>query len=456
MVALALDREVPVVIRDACPSVHEPFAQLDGGLVRIRVPGGTLTARRLRAVSEAASAYGTAVEITSRANLQIRGVQNVSHHLLVRDLVAAGLTLADPAADARRNVLASPTAGFDPSEISDTRSLVADLTETLVGAEGVALSPKFGVLVDGGGAVHVRGRQQDVSLGAVRVRSGPWAYDVRLAQPLPERSDNQPICVVRPDDAVDLLGGVLDVMTEHSEVGGRLSGLVALLGLGETLDRAAARRSVQLVRLEPSDVAFSTGPSLRPIGLLPQHEAGLAMVGAMPVLGRLSAVQLEDIATVANDTNGRVDEAEVRLTPWRSVLIPNVPIDRAASVLHALEEIGLATDVSDPALRVVACAGSTGCPSSYTDTQHDGSAMIAALRAVAPTRPTSVHFSGCSKRCADSTTEFDVTLVGGPTPGAYEVVTRPGAPLSQPADAGPLDPEGALAHVLSIARPEEP
>jgi precorrin-3B synthase len=452
MAVPALDRGVPLVIRDACPSVHEPFAQVDGGLVRIRVPGGTLNARRLRAVSEAATDYGTAVEITSRANLQIRGVPNASHHLLVRDLVAADVTVADAASDARRNVLASPTAGFDPSEISDTRSLVADVTETLAGADGVPLSPKFGVLIDGGGAVHLRGRRQDVCLGAVRVRSAPWAYDVRLAQPLPERSDNQPICVVRPDDAVEFLHGVLDLMTEHSEVGGRLSGLVALLGLDETLDQAAARRGVHLFRLAPTEFAFSAEPSLRPIGVLLQRQTGLAMVGAMPVLGRLSAVQLEEIANVIC---GRVDEAEVRLTPWRSVVIPNVPIDRAASVLRALKEMGLATDLSDPTLRVVACAGSTGCPSSYSDTQHDGSALVAALRAASPTRPLTIHLSGCSKRCADSTTEFDMTLVGGPTPGSYELITRPGAPVSRPADGGPLDAEGVLADVLEIARSED-
>jgi precorrin-3B synthase len=289
----------------------------------------------------------------------------------------------------------------------------------------------------------------------VRVRSAPWAYDVRLAQRLPERSDNQPICVVRPDDAVDLVCGVLDLMAEHSEVGGRLSGLVALLGIDETLDQAAARRGVHLFRLAPTEYAFSAEPSLRPIGVLLQRQTGLAMVGAMPVLGRLSAVQLEEIANVADEICGRVDEAEVRLTPWRSVVIPNVPIDRAASVLRALEEMGLATDLSDPALRVVACAGSTGCPSSYTDTQHDGSALVAALRAASPTRPLTIHLSGCSKRCADSTTEFDMTLVGGPTPGAYEVITRPGAPVSRPVDGGPLDAEGVLADVLEIARSED-
>ena len=184
--ATATEAGVTPVIRDACPSVHEPFAQLDGALVRIRVPGGLLSGRQARRIAEAACAYGTVLEITSRANLQIRGVRTGSHHLLVEELVAAGVTLADAAADARRNVLASPTAGIDVSEVSDTRPLTAAIADVLARAAGAGLSPKFGVLVDGGGAVHVRGRRQDICLGAVRLAEGSWGYEVRLGQPLPE------------------------------------------------------------------------------------------------------------------------------------------------------------------------------------------------------------------------------------------------------------------------------
>jgi precorrin-3B synthase len=439
------------VIRDACPSVHEPFAQLDGALVRIRVPGGVLSSRQARRISDAASAYGTAVEITSRANLQIRGVRTGSHHLLVEELVAAGVTLGDAAADARRNVLASPTAGFDPCEVADTQPLTAVLADALVHAAGTGLSPKFGVLVDGGGAVHVRGRRQDICLGAVRLVGGSWGYEVQLGRPLQECEDAGPIVVVRADDACGLVTGALDLMAETSEAGGRMSGLVGLLGLDGVLSLLTARGGVHLSELAPSQVERVTAPSLRPIGELAQRGSGHVMIGAMPVLGRLSGQELGAIARVAEDFCDEEGGAEVRLTPWRSVVIPNVAHQRASRALQQLGQFGLAVDLADPALLVVACAGSTGCPSSFTDTQRDARAMVETLRSTQNRSGFSVHLSGCSKRCADSTTKFDVTLVGGPKPGTYEIVARPDLCGPNGLAQRPLDADDALASVLSAA-----
>jgi precorrin-3B synthase len=438
---MAVGAEVAPVIREACPSVHEPFAQVDGALVRIRVPGGLLTSHQARSISEAACAYGTAVEITSRANLQIRGVTTGSHPPLVRDLVAAGVTLADASADARRNVLASPTAGIDAGEVVDTRSLTAGVADALVLAGRAGLSPKFGVLIDGGGAVHVRERRQDICLGAVRLVGGASQYEVRLGRSLVELEDSEPIVLVSPEDAGDLVRGLLDLMERYPESGGRMAGLVARLGSGEVLRLAAEPRDMQLLSVTCRDVERVTTTSQRPIGELPQRTPGHSMVGAMPVLGRLSGRELGAIAEVAEDLSDP-GEAEVRVTPWRSIVIPNVAHHQASLALERLEQLGLAVDVEDPSLSVVACAGSTGCPSSFTDTQRDARAMVEALRTSPARAGFSVHFSGCSKRCADSTTTFDVTLVGGPTPGTYEVVAQ-----------DPLDADDALASVLAVAGP---
>jgi len=439
------------VIRDACPSVHEPFAQLDGALVRIRVPGGLLDTSQVRRIAQAACAYGTVLEVTSRANLQIRGVRTRSHHRLVEELVAAGVTLADAAADARRNVLASPTAGVDPCEVCDTRPLTAAIAEVLVEAGGAGLSSKFGVLVDGGGAVHVRGRRQDICLGARRLVEGSWGYEVRLGQALPELDDDEPIVVVGPEDASTLVEGAVALMGDYPAARGRMSGLVALLGAEKVLSLAAASHHIQLAAVARRDVERPATASRRPIGPLRQRGPGHCAVGGMPVLGRLSGQQLDAVANVAEEFCDRPGEAEVRLTPWRSLLIPNVTRQGSSSALDALEQLGLAIEVTDPALSVVACAGSTGCPSSFTDTQRDARAMVESLRNVPTRSGFSVHFSGCSKRCADSTTEFDVTLVGGPTPGDYELEARPDLCASDPPTQGPLDAERALSIVLSAA-----
>ena len=59
-------------IRGWCPGVLDPMETGDGWLLRVRLPGGALTADDLRLVAGVASELGSGfVEITSRANLQI-------------------------------------------------------------------------------------------------------------------------------------------------------------------------------------------------------------------------------------------------------------------------------------------------------------------------------------------------------------------------------------------------
>jgi precorrin-3B synthase len=91
---------------DACPGSVELHAAADGGLARIRVPGGTLSAAQWDVVRVAALELGNgSVELTSRANLQIRGLADGVE--LGARLRAAGL-LPSFSHERVRNIIAAP------------------------------------------------------------------------------------------------------------------------------------------------------------------------------------------------------------------------------------------------------------------------------------------------------------------------------------------------------------
>nr|WP_280517698.1 cobalamin biosynthesis protein CobG [Falsirhodobacter halotolerans] len=131
----------------------------DGLLVRLRPPGGRLTAAQGAAVADVARRFGNGrMDLSSRAGLQIRGVTEDTHPPLIEALRDAGLVVdASP-------VLAAPFAP-DPMEATLTTAL-ADLS----------LPPKFGVVLD---------------RGAVRVMADTPA-DIRLEGDL-VRADGQPL-----------------------------------------------------------------------------------------------------------------------------------------------------------------------------------------------------------------------------------------------------------------------
>ncbi len=86
-------------IKGWCPGALRPMQSGDGLVVRIRPRMAHLTAAQLTGVAEAALRHGNGIlELTARANLQLRGVTAQSHAPLIAALDALGLI--DPDAGA--------------------------------------------------------------------------------------------------------------------------------------------------------------------------------------------------------------------------------------------------------------------------------------------------------------------------------------------------------------------
>jgi precorrin-3B synthase len=120
-------------------------------------------------------------------------------------------------------------------------------------------------------------------------------------------------------------------------------------------------------------------------------------------LGRLTAAQ---VTWLADRLSGR----PARITPWRSVVLPDQA--DAAGTLREAAGLGFGVDDGSPWLRVTACAGRPGCASALADVQSDAAAFAARW----PGRI--VHVSGCGRHCGrPAATEIDVTA----TSGEYQV-----------------------------------
>src|SRR4051812_48766142 len=96
---------------DACPGALQTHAAADGALARVRVPGGLLGAGQLRALAAAARELGDGgLELTSRGNVQLRGLDQDDVPALGERLAGAGL-LPSAMHERVRNVLASTLSG---------------------------------------------------------------------------------------------------------------------------------------------------------------------------------------------------------------------------------------------------------------------------------------------------------------------------------------------------------
>lgn len=449
--------------RGACPSVRRPLPAGDGLLARLRLAGRALTTDQAWAVADAADRHGSGVvELTSRANLQVRAVRPESLDGLVADLVSAGLVPEAPDDEPQADVVTTPGAGFVPGELLDVRALAADLRGALTAASlDRPLHPKAGVVLDGGGTIGTRGLAADVALGAVRRPNGDVAYEVALGEALGEAPTAQGgslVPVVVPARAADLAVAVLslgaappaDAPSAPAPAPARVRDLVAARGAHAVLCAAGADHLVEWI--DPAGLSRATPlAGGAPLGVHPGDDGHHAFVGALPPLGRLDTAGLRALA----------DALEARganwfaITPRRGVLVPGMPLGQADALAGDLSRLGFVLDPGDPAAGVVACTGRPGCPSGHADTLADARRLVARLRTHGGPAP-SVHLSGCGKRCA-ARPPHDATLEA--EPDGYRLV-RPAGDTGERTAADGLTVDQALAAVealaLALAAPSGP
>ncbi|KEZ01429.1 precorrin-3B synthase [Burkholderia sp. MSh2] len=395
----------PAVRPSACPGLVRVVAAADGGLCRIKLPGGRLEARQARAIAAAARQYGSgAIDATNRANLQLRGIRDGAAAALTQALLDAGLgprvdAAADRAAlaasDDVRNLMLSPLAGRDPAALVDSRALAAPLFDLLAREPRRGeLSPKFAIQLDGGESVAALDHPHDIWLAAWRRGDGVVRIAAGLAGCPPVEAGDPPASVdVAPGQAAALVRALLCAFLDLAPADvTRMRALLATCGERALLERAqhdlpfalAADPALTGWRRPRCDAALRFGARA-------SLDAAYCSVGAQFVLGRLDAAQLERLAALA-EADG---DGTLSMTPWQGVFIHGVAHGLAPATLDALASLGLVCAPSDPLAALVACAGSTGCAKARADTKHDALALAARLG-----DPVDVHLTGCERHCA--------------------------------------------------------
>jgi precorrin-3B synthase len=401
---------------DRCPGVLRLAEAADGMLARVRLPGGLVSPEQLRVLAWLADDLGDGrAELTSRGNLQLRGLAANAAGPLTSGLLQAGL-LPSLSHDRVRNVLASPLAGLDRG--SDLTGIVRALDAGLCARPRLAeLSGRFLFAVDDGrgdvaglgadvvatvrpGAVTVNGltvRQgnvpvQGVMSGGAR-DAGAAAKAAQSADAV--RTGTAGTCGIpdglRDDIVAAMLAcaeAFLDLRAELGITAWRIADLPG--GAGRVRAEVSAR-----LGLAAAPEERGAALTARPVGPVAALEAGRSSAVLLAPLGRVTAAQMSWIAD-------RLAGRAARITPWRSVVLPG--LDDAADVLREAARLGFGTDEGSPWLRVTACAGRPGCASALADVQADAAGFAVCW----PGRI--VHVSGCGRHCGrPAATEIDVT-----------------------------------------------
>jgi precorrin-3B synthase len=400
------------LVKGWCPGARRPMESGDGLIVRIRPHGGSVPVHSLSALAEAASRFGNGqIDLTRRANVQIRGVTEAALGPLWEALAALGLLDDSAEAEAIRNLAINPLAGIDPAEIIDVRPIAQVLALQLVAHTDLqVLSGKFAFVIDGGGSLPLTELAADVRLEARRDGA-----DVFMAVGVATTSGVTWLAAAAPSEAADVAVQVARAILRH---GG--AGRAHALSL-RTVDAIGAELGLPEL---PAKVVGGLGRAQPRRGLLVLQDERYA-VGLGAAFGRIDSGTL---ASLAEALAGR-NVTDVRPSPWRTLY--SAVDSRAAgnALLETARALGLVVDDADPLVGIDACSGAGCCNATNLPTREHARqlAQLAARTGFVGT----IHVSGCQKGCARSA-PADLVLVG--EGDSYRVV-RDGTVGDEPAGA---------------------
>ncbi len=373
-------------------------------MMRVRIPGGQLSADQLRTVAGIAKEYGRDLaDITDRQNVQFHWIRIEDVPEIWGRLEEVGLSSLQACGDVPRNILGCPVAGLDASEVIDaTAALRATEAVAALNPEFVNLPRKYKTTISGCPSQCTAHEINDVSFVGVLGPDGTPGFDLWVGGGL----STSPMLAqrlgvfVRPEQVPEVWAGVTGLFRDYGyrrlRSRARLKFLVADWG---------ADRFREVLEREYLGTALPDGPAPPPpppgsrdhVGVHRQRD-GLYYVGVAPHTGRTSGTQLWQVADLAESFGS----GNVRTTIEQKLLITDVPERNISPLVAELDCIDLPARPSPFRRSTMACTGIEFCKLAIVETKQRARDLYSELDKRLPDfdTPISINVNGCPNSCA--------------------------------------------------------
>ncbi|PSB63936.1 ferredoxin--nitrite reductase, partial [Chroococcidiopsis cubana CCALA 043] len=398
-------------------------------MMRMRIPNGILTSTQMRVLADIVQRYcqgagfqdqGNA-DITTRQNLQLRGIRIEDIANIINLLAQAGLTCVQSGMDNVRNITGSPVAGIDANELIDTRGLCRILQDAITnnGEGNLELSDlprKFNIAVAGGRDNSVHAEINDLGL-LPAYKNGTLGFNIIVGGYF---APNQYVSAIPldawipPEDVVALTLAMMMVYRENGPRENRqkcrMMHLINQWGIEKFRAEVEQRFGKPLATAaEKDEIDWEKRDH---IGVYPQKQTGLNYVGLHVPVGRLYANEMFELARMA-EVYGN---GEIRLTVEQNLIIPHIPDTRLSAFLAEpllKERFTIEPGILNRGL--VSCTGNEFCGFAIIETKNRALAIVKELeQELILTQPVRIHWTGCPNSCGQPQVA-DIGFIGTKT-----------------------------------------
>ncbi|OZH53758.1 ferredoxin--nitrite reductase, partial [Hydrocoleum sp. CS-953] len=376
-------------------------------MLRMRMPNGIITSQQMRVLAEVVQRYGDDgnADITTRQNLQLRGIRIEDIPDIFNKFERVGLTSVQSGMDNVRNITGSPVAGIDANELYDTRELVQQVQDMITGnskgnPEFTNLPRKFNIAIAGCVDNSVHAEINDIAF-IPAYKNDKFGFNVLVGGFFSAKRCEAAIPLnawVEPNQVVALCRALLEVYRDYGLRGNRqksrLMWLIDEWGVAKFRSEVEQQMG-QILETEAlkDEIIWEKRDH---IGVYKQKQPGLNYVGLNIPVGRFYAADMFDIARLA-EVYGN---GEIRLTVEQNVIISNIPDSRLEAFLAEplLEKFSI--DPQPLTRAIVSCTGAQFCNFALIETKNRALAIAKELETeLSMPKPVRIHWTGCPNSC---------------------------------------------------------
>jgi ferredoxin-nitrite reductase len=394
-------------------------------MLRLRIPHGQLNSQQMRTLAEIVQRYGDdgSADITTRQNIQLRGIRIEDIPEIFRKLDGVGITSIQSGMDNIRNLTGSPGAGIDPEELIDTRELLQKLQDMITNNgkgnyDFSNLPRKFNIAVEGARDNSIHAEINDIAF-VPAYKEGILGFNVLVGGYLSAQRCAEAIPLngwipANDDDVIELCRAILTVYTENGLKEGlrtnrakaRMMWLIDKWGIEKFKAEVEKEFGKPIAEAAPKDEI--TMEKRDHLGIHPQKQEGFSYVGIHIPVGRLDAETMFEIARLA-DVYGN---GEIRATVEQNFLIPYIANDNLEAFLAEpiLEQFSL--NPSPLTRSLISCTGARYCNFALVETKARGLKLAQELdRELNIPERVRIHWTGCPNSCGQ-VQAGDIGLMG--------------------------------------------
>lgn len=395
-------------------------------MMRLKVPNGVLNSEQIRYLADSVRPYGDdgCIDITTRMNIQLRGIKLDDAGDICNKLYDIGLTSFMSGMDNVRNMVGSPIAGIDPLELIDTRPLCTAINDMITNdrrgrPELANLPRKFNICVSGSRDDFAHTHINDIGLNPIaHPETGEMGFNVVIGGffSIKRNAEAIPLDVWLPEkDVVKFCETVLiwfrDNGDRKNRQKSRLMYMVDQLTIAGFRDVIEKEMGSSFARAVDEKEAEANPVERRNIlGVHAQKQEGLSWVGACVPVGRLFSSDMDALADVAD----KYSNGEMRMTVEQNVIFPNVSNERVEDLCK--EPIFEKFKINPGRIlgNVVSCTGAQFCGIALIETKSRAVELAERLEEVVDVpKDVRLHWTGCPNSCGQVQVA-DIGFMGAP------------------------------------------